>query len=160
MTLEDIKDLKDKVYELEGLLELAQLREDKLAELTPLIISRLNSLSPTIEYKAEEVIEETVDESYDTTIGGIFSQSQPAVPVTGEPESSQKPLFCLNDRFRFRRTLFNGSEADFSEAMKRITQMDNFDEAREYFIEDYGWNPEDEEVVAFLEIIKSYFTGY
>lgn len=182
MTLKEIKDLKDKVYELEGLLELAQLREDKLEELTPLIISRLNSLSPTIEYKVEETEEMPVEESYDTSIGGIFSQSQtlpteekvtsPAeqeAPVekkgdlekklTVETEGAQKPLFCLNDRFRFRRTLFDGSEPKFAEAMKRITQMDNFDEAKEYFMEDYGWDPEDEEVIAFLEIIKSYFTG-
>ncbi len=45
MTIEYIKELKDRVYELEGLLELAQLREDKLNDLAPLIEARLRTLA-------------------------------------------------------------------------------------------------------------------
>ena len=74
-------------------------------------------------------------------------------------ETVQRPLFCLNDRFRFRRTLFNGSEEAFSDAMQHITQMDDYEEAMEYFLDEYGWDPENEEAQAFLEIIKTYFSG-
>ncbi len=170
MTLEEIKELKDRVYELEGLLELAQLREDKLEELVPLIVSRLNSLAPKEEKEEYDVKEtEEVEPGVgEMSLGGIFGDE---VNVAGEEpvsmertlssdaENTRRPLFCLNDRFRFRRTLFNGSEESFSEAMKRIAQMDNYEEAMEYFIDEYGWNPDDEEVTAFFEIIESYFSG-
>lgn len=106
MTIEEIKELKDRVYELEGLLELAQLREDKLEELTPLIEARLNALTvesgehraeknseEEAEAEAEEVmVEEKIEdvtENYDTSVGGIFSQTE-------EPVKAPR---CLNDQY-------------------------------------------------------------
>lgn len=180
MTLDEIKKLKDKVYELEGLLELAQLREDKLGEIVPLILSRLNALSPKVEYDVKETKEEET-EVYEMPVEGIFGTSVDEVdngsevkkevedreasvrpaPVesveTPVMETVQRPLFCLNDRFRFRRTLFKGSEEAFSDAMQHITQMDDYEEAMGYFLDEYGWDPENEEVQAFLDIIKTYF---
>ncbi len=179
MTLDEIKELKDKVYELEGLLELAQLREDKLSEIVPLILSRLNALSPKVEYDVKEAKEEE-PEIYEMPVEGIFGMSADEVDNGSEmkeeedieasahrapvesveasgTETVQRPLFCLNDRFRFRRTLFNGSEEAFSDAMQHITQMDDYEEAMEYFLDEYGWDPENEEVQAFFEIIKTYF---
>lgn len=58
MNIDDIKGLKDKIYEIEGLLELAQLREDKIPELEPLIVSRIKTLLDSGE-TPEEQQEET-----------------------------------------------------------------------------------------------------
>ena len=44
MTLEDIKELKNKIYEIEGLLELVEMRPQKIDEIKPLIINRLRML--------------------------------------------------------------------------------------------------------------------
>lgn len=57
MTLQDIKDLKDRIYEIEGLLELAQLREDKIPELEPLIMERIKNLCLNEAEEVEEVKE-------------------------------------------------------------------------------------------------------
>lgn len=195
MTIEDIKNLKDKVYEIEGLLELAQLREDKIEELAPLIDARIKALA-TQEAGAAEATEATgaaeatgATEQIEkaVTIEELFEESErisvtkadnaynnfdasDSTDSTDSIDSSDsssrtssrvgaKPAFTLNDRFRFRRELFNNSDTQFSEAMGRIALMDSYDEAEEHFIGELGWNPENPEVVDFMEIIRIYFEG-
>ena len=195
MTIEEIKNLKDKIYELEGLLELAQLREDKIEELSPLILARLSALTEISEDEApsDEISE---DEGPSDEISEKESPSphvaieprklseapitpeiavQPSnlseAPITPEvavqprklsdaqieKKTAKAPIFCLNDRFRFKRTLFGGSEAEFSSAMKTIAEMDSYEEAEQYFLESYNWEPGDQEVIDFLDILSIYY---
>ena len=198
MTIEEIKNLKDKIYELEGLLELAQLREEKIDELAPLIEARLaglrangasgadgadgtnepNSISSKDSKDLKEPIRTEITEFSDT----LDFAEEPEKPAEDteksaeEPEkiseeptaasakpksggTGRKPAFCLNDRFRFRRELFSNSDSEFSEALGRVACMDSYDEAEDYFIGSLGWDPENPEVVDFLEIIRIYFEG-
>lgn len=178
MTIEDIKFLKDKIYEIEGLLELAQMREDKIAELEPLINERLAALAPQ---PASAKVETPVN-----TISELFEESE-TVSVSSQPEwvpepaseeteetkedepdevkpimeqprhAVEKPAFCLNDRFRFKRELFGNSDAEFSQAMNMVAAMEDYEEAEEYFLGELGWDAENQEVIDFLAIIKNYF---
>ncbi len=68
-----------------------------------------------------------------------------------------KPAFCLNDRFRFRRSIFGGSDADFNAAMDYIATLDSYEEAEEMFYGDMDLNPESPDVIDFMNIIKEYF---
>lgn len=175
MNINDINNLKDLVYELEGLLELAQMREDKIPELTHLIQDRIKALA---DYKPTpaEVKTSTAEKSV-TPVKSGSSEEKPKEDISplDEPEDSLfresavedyeekqentlRPIFCLNDHFRFRKTLFNGDESAFSSAMNMIAGMDSFDEAEAHFIDDLGWNPEDPEVADFLEILRNYFS--
>lgn len=183
MNIDDIKGLKDKIYEIEGLLELAQLREDKIPELEPLIVSRIRTLLDSGE-TPEKQQEETPVEPQEGT--PVEPQEEISVEPQFEPQSEQrvsapaekqeipekvedavaqefrkpkldKPAFCLNDRFRFKRELFSNSDAEFSSAMNAVAAMDSYDEAEEYFIGELGWNEENPEVIGFMEIIRGYF---
>lgn len=194
MTIEEIKNLKDKIYEIEGLLELAQLREDKLSELEPLIKGRIRSLledapedgiaevsfdieeeevvtSELPEFEPEPESESEPESEPVNTITELFEETD-TTSVTGKPdaeaisiqtqapvrkERTDKPAFCLNDRFRFRRELFANSDAEFSSAMNMIAAMESYEEAEEYFIDQLGWDMENQEVVDFMEIIRGYF---
>lgn len=202
MTIEEIKNLKDKIYEIEGLLELAQLREDKLSELEPLIKGRIRSLLedapaddiaeesfiiaeeeilaseepelesvPEFEPEQESELEPEPEPEPLNTITELFEETD-TVSVTQNPgtdatslqkqapvrkERTDKPAFCLNDRFRFRRELFANSDAEFSSAMNMIAAMESYEEAEEYFIDQLGWDMENQEVVDFMEIIRGYF---
>lgn len=202
MTIEEIKNLKDKIYEIEGLLELAQLREDKLSELEPLIKGRIRSLLedapaddiaeesfsieeeeilaseepefepvPEFEPEQESELEPEPEPEPVNTITELFEETD-TVSVTQNPgtdaislqkqapvrkERTDKPAFCLNDRFRFRRELFANSDAEFSSAMNMIAAMESYEEAEEYFIDQLGWDMENQEVVDFMEIIRGYF---
>ncbi len=214
MTIDEIKDLKDKIYEIEGLLELAQLREDKIPELEPLILGRIKSLleeKGSVVAVAADRIADSLATDEDTlpmedpaaleltvvnSISELFEESEMksvSRPVEelemqeiSKPDDSlysetadikkpnvteekrhdnnevkkhklDKPAFCLNDRFRFKRELFGNSDAEFSSAMDMIAAMDNYDEAEEYFIGELEWDAENPEVVDFMEIIKGYF---
>lgn len=167
MTVKDIKELKDKIYELEGLLELAQMREEKIDELEPLIKERLQNL-----VSAPRLVIEKSEPSTDTLFPDV---DEPYVPKVKEPietketkkakvysskvTEQKKNIFCLNDRFRFRNSLFGGSEDEFADAMKQITLMDDFEEAENYFLGTYDWDAEGEETLAFFEILRNYY-GY
>lgn len=171
MTIEEIKNLKDKIYELEGLLELAQLREEKIDELAPLIEARLAGLRANGADGTNEPIRTEITEFSDTLDFAEESEKSAEEPekISEEPTAAsakpksggagRKPAFCLNDRFRFRRELFSNSDSEFSEALGRVACMDSYDEAEDYFIGSLGWDPENPEVVDFLEIIRIYFEG-
>ena len=245
----DIEGIKDAVYEFEGLLELAELREDKLQALFPLMRNKLDIINSLFNDSVEdddlqedaeeeemddqemddqeigetaetEETEETekIAESDDKEIvddkeiieepqtetehyGSDFSASRDVVvkddddedvvikddddeeesdyePVfialeSDEDEESEeakdlhnkkmtdpnapKPAFCINDRFRFRRELFNNSDSAFNSAMDLVATMDDYEEAEDYFIGDLGWDLEKPEVMDFMAIIRNYF---
>ena len=71
--------------------------------------------------------------------------------------NAPKPAFCINDRFRFRRELFNNSDSAFNSAMDLVATMDDYEEAEDYFIGDLGWDLEKPEVMDFMAIIRNYF---
>ena len=167
MNIDDIKGLKDKIYEIEGLLELAQLREDKIPELEPLIVSRIRTLLDSGETPEEPQEEISVEPQFEPQSEqrvsapaekqGIPEKVEDAVAQEFRKPKLDKPAFCLNDRFRFKRELFSNSDAEFSSAMNAVAAMDSYDEAEEYFIGELGWNEENPEVIGFMEIIRGYF---
>lgn len=65
--------------------------------------------------------------------------------------------FTINDKFRFTRELFRGSEGEFRDTLETISGMSGFDEAEEYFYEDLCWDPDNDDVKAFMSIVKSHF---
>lgn len=134
MTLQEIKDLKDKVYEIEGLLELAQLREDKIAELEPLILARINALneksdiaecpavgeeySENINAAVEEEIEETqpeLEEMEELEEEEYFSEEKDEDPVAEQEEAPvvyPQPTGVITELFEENDTVSVSREAD------------------------------------------------
>ncbi len=77
------------------------------------------------------------------------------------PAPESKPqmlsLFTLNDRFRFRASLFKGINDDFIKSLKVMQDLDSLDEAQDYLVDDLGFDPEGTETVDFLNIISRYY---
>lgn len=190
MDYKRLNKIKDLIYETEGLLELLQLRPDKLEALSPLIKGRLDEAASAFkEFDGDQSgpEEEAGDgKKYDVTSvereplgqaasGGRADDVAPAGTVHGtfSPESGRQsapsgadvdpgikrpaPAFCLNDRFRFRRAIFGGSDAEFSSTMSHIATLSGYSDAEEYFYGDMGLDPDNEDVADFMEIIKTYF---
>ncbi len=190
MTLNEIK---DRIYEAEGLLELLRLRGEKLDELRPLVLARLDEARRAlIEFGNDEIPmkgatpmkevtpmkEETEPKKLtETKVDTLQEDDAPLYAVVNDETESQKadsevisqktdnmadkkavkPAFCLNDRFRFRRSIFGGSDADFNAAMDYIATLDSYEEAEEMFYGDMDLNPESPDVIDFMNIIKEYF---
>jgi len=175
----DLDNIRDAVYELEGLLELSRLRQDKMADLLPLMKARLgqiNSLFGAAETDAVEEKEEKEKKKEEKNVDEMNVEEPVSEILTDHPEETvvenekeifsstadvkapvSKPAFCINDRFRFRRELFHNSDAEFSKAMDLVATMDSYEEAEEYFLGDLGWDIENEDVKDFMAIIENYF---
>ncbi len=150
---EKLNGIKNLVYEVEGLLELAQLRADKLSDLLPLMRTRIDAVSKQLhELGSEDVI--TDAQPAETSV------SEENVSLT-EPDmvksKSDRPLFCLNDRFKFRRMIFGGSDADFNAAIDKLSSLETYEDAEDYFFNDLGLDAESAEVQEFMTIIKSHY---
>lgn len=63
--------------------------------------------------------------------------------------------FTLNDKFRFRRTLFGGSDERFGEVLDRLEAMDSYAEAEGYLSGVLDTEPEEYE--DFMTIIKAHY---
>ncbi len=77
-----------------------------------------------------------------------------AAPVTVEVPEPE--VFTLNDKFRFRRELFAGDDDDFSSTLVLLAQMPSYEEAADYLFHDLLWDRRDENVQAFMEILKAH----
>ena len=78
-------------------------------------------------------------------------------------EPSNRPrgrlVFSVNDKFRFRRELFENSDASFNTTLALVASMDSYEEAEEYFVEELQMDPGNQTVAEFLEIIRKYFNS-
>lgn len=68
-----------------------------------------------------------------------------------------RKAFTLNDKFRFRRELFNGDDAMFARTLDMIQAMNSMEEATRYLCDDLGWDSENEHVADFMAIVANHF---
>lgn len=178
-----LKELLDKIYELEGLVHLALKREEDTKDFIRLIskkgievgeICRAFSSSDNLDsesyisdpsnYELEEYALDDdcqSEESYPVLseiIEDINEENKNEKPVESlmEPQRG-KLVFSINERFRFRKELFENSDADFNTTLALVASMESFDEAEDYFINEEGFDASNPIVKEFLEVIKKYF---
>lgn len=150
----------DRVYELEGLLLLAISGDNNTSRLPELIYRKaaeITALSSIVETELSSVTSEEKAEEKPVIEAPVIQQSRPA-PIQPEVQTPRTPLLSLNDRFLFIRELFGGDGERFDGAMNQMATFDNYEEAEEYFLTEYGWEAEDANVEAFFNAISNYFT--
>lgn len=140
--------------ELEGALRVADSRpcadaldlaREKFAEMTSLFAA-LSSSSADCVVKVEkpapvsEPVEKTVSEKTAETARGDI-----------------RKMLTLNDKFLFRREIFNGSDAELNDTLDLVASMDTLREAEEYLYEDLQLDAENDSVRQFISILESYF---
>lgn len=174
MEKDKLKSLLDAAFEFEGMLRLALDRGEDAVLNGKIEESALN-LRKTIEsvYPEEKPEAEIKENKIETEISGdIFYEmdDEEEVPaVSGEISETdgvsaerqvaekRKPVFSINDRFRFRRELFSNSDSDFNDALDMLASMDCYEEAEDYFYNNLEWDMDNPEVCAFMEIVARYF---
>lgn len=90
--------------------------------------------------------------------------SEPEPPVVKETykfeeytEPRGRLVFSINDRYRFKRELFHGSDVDFNTTLSLVASMEGYEEAEDYFLNELQWDEKSPDVIDFLEILKNYF---
>lgn len=74
--------------------------------------------------------------------------------VATKPKPRLKSAFSLNDRFLYARELFGGNMKDFDSTLETIEGIDDFSLIEEYFYNELGWDKENANVAAFMEIVR------
>lgn len=77
--------------------------------------------------------------------------------VASKAAGSISHLFTLNDKFRFRRELFNNSQQELDDTLAVLDDMASLDEAREYLTDDLCLDPSDPAVKDFFGIVAKHF---
>lgn len=179
-----LRSLLDKIYELEGLVHLAIKRDDSLDDFIRLIAKKgeeVGDISKTLKkdetHDHSDSSEESAHSSFDEYSIDDSSESLPLIKEIEEAEEKEKEndygkfnesgivnehqkgklVFSINDRFRFRKELFDNSDADFNNTLALVASMESYEEAEDYFINEEGFNPQDAIVKEFMDIIKRYF---
>lgn len=83
-----------------------------------------------------------------------------AVTPVADLRPCRKPLigcFSINDKFRFRRELFSGSDAMFRDSLSLFEAMEDLSEARSYIFDNLGCDPESPDVKSFISILERYY---
>lgn len=165
-------ELKNKVYELEGLLELLSHRPDKQADLYPLIGKRVDEISCLWTRLNTEEPETSAPSNipadpndptvpndppaFNSADNSVYSGYSDSADFT-EPAARKAPALCLNDRFRFTRVLAGNDRNRFDAILEKLAQLPDYEAARDYLIEECDADFDDPEVVDFLDILQNYY---
>lgn len=160
--MSDTQDKLNLTYEIEGLLCLLIERGESAPEgVKELLAQKISQLAGTTD--AEEVAQAAADT--ETASSALFEEEQHAdEPSTQEVETPKtapllrtQPHFTINDTYRFKRELFSNSNEEWQEALNVLSAMGSYDEAEDYFYNDMAWDAENDEVKAFMEVVKNMF---
>lgn len=164
--------------ELEGALRVILARQSSEAmavarEKLDAITELFNTLQPEAVEEAEPASVETWPEKHESLVAEDAAEEPVAEAEEETPAPTEEPVsvaqpavinrgdllksFTVNDKFLFIRELFAGSEADFRDTITLISSMQSLDEAAEYLYEDLQLDPEQPQVVDFMNIIANYF---
>lgn len=165
-------ELKNKVYELEGLLELLSHRPDKQSDLYPLIGKRVDEISrlwtrlnteepetsapSNIPADLKDLIDPNDPPAFNSADNSVYSGYSDSADFT-EPAARKAPALCLNDRFRFTRVLAGNDRNRFDAILEKLAQLPDYEAARDYLIEECNADFDDPEVVDFLDILQNYY---
>lgn len=172
----NLRDLLDLIYELEGLLHLSLKRDEFQEDFLRLIVKKGKEVAKICdnldlsdkkeeekpfdlnEYYIAEDIEKEANEPREPVNLSEYENDLEDLKENLDPSKDRGRLvFSINDKFRFRKDLFENSDVDFNNSLALVASMDDYDEAESYFVNDVGLNPADPTVNDFLEIVKRYF---
>lgn len=96
------------------------------------------------------------------TIGDRLSEEMPAEirvdeMIARKTAGDLSKAFTLNDKLRFRRTLFAADADTFVNTLEKLSTLDTYSQAVTYLTSTFDWNPSDTEVSEFLSIIRPHY---
>lgn len=110
-----------------------------------------------------EIVESEIEvfDDYDDSFDNLSEESSLTVEekIAINESRDLRHAFTLNDKYRFRRELFANSDIEMTDTINLISAMSSLSEAEEYFYEDLQWDPNSDEVIDFIAIIKKHFVG-
>ncbi len=96
-----------------------------------------------------------------TPIESAVSADKPSISLNEVLEkqnlSDFRKAFSLNDRFRFRRELFDGNEEHMNRVINDLNELHSYEESIAYLQNQLNWGKEDTAVADFIKLIEKRF---
>lgn len=133
--------------------------QDKQESINSEISSFENSDSTSFYLNEYSISDESEYNNLDSDISNNeeISDSEEVLKIVSSSKERGKLVFSINEKFRFRKELFDNSDVDFNNTLALVASMDSYDEAEDYFVNEEGFDPENPVVAEFLTIIRRYF---
>lgn len=106
---------------------------------------------------ADSAVEEEVADSGDDVVTDQKATEPVPAAAPAPAHAAELPVFTLNDRFRFIRELFKGSNQDFNDTLRLVSSMSSADEVIEYLSDDLCLDSENPDVADFTAIVTQCF---
>lgn len=167
---------RDKVQQLSELLcESEEIMDDMVEDSQPTVPFVVNTPQAPEQAPEDEPVDEPVNEPVNEDLTPTVAEPIIVAPkVAIAPADTPKPpveqqttaplrripirnYFTINDKYLFRREVFDGDEQAFEDTLDLFEAMHSFAEAEEYFYEDLALDRENEDVKAFMSIVQNYF---
>lgn len=84
---------------------------------------------------------------------GVNKQKYLAAQFKDKPIAKLSKAIKINDRIWFINELFNKDGESYTDAINKLDQMNNLDEALAFVFESYQWDQEKKSTIGFLELI-------
>lgn len=145
----DFEKLICDIIELEGAVRVLSARTSE--EALTIARRKLAEIEAALNEEAAEPVVETPEPVEPIVV------SEP-VEVAVEPAYHDlRKLLTLNDKFMFRRELFDNNDEEFNATIDLLSAMHSLDEVEEYLYYDLAWDRENPTVVLFQEFVARAF---
>ncbi|MGM9872944.1 MAG: hypothetical protein ACI30X_05750 [Muribaculaceae bacterium] len=146
----DFEKLICDIIELEGAVRVLSARTSE--EALTIARRKLAEIEAALNEEAAEPVVETPE-----PVEKPIVVSEP-VEVAVEPAYHDlRKLLTLNDKFMFRRELFDNNDEEFNATIDLLSAMHSLDEVEEYLYYDLAWDRENPTVVLFHEFVARAF---
>ncbi|MGQ1888970.1 hypothetical protein ACT29H_00860 [Thermophagus sp. OGC60D27] len=95
--------------------------------------------------------------SFNEHIGKNQSDTRKKRSLTLPPVQDLKKALGINDRFFFQRELFGGNADVMNQTLDQLNQMNGIEDARSFLLANFHWDPEEDAVNRFLELVERRF---
>jgi len=92
-------------------------------------------------------------------LGTMKSEDEISDILKMQPIASLADAIGVNDKFLFIREIFNGNQADYTQAITRLESAENITDARAVIMSYTGDNIESEAVLQLLDLVKRKLTS-
>lgn len=179
---ERIRELQDKVYELEGLLELMSSQRGLPGDFGGIVERKAEAILadarglardwPPTDGRADlEAMAEAAEFEEAERAGGRFAEEEerklsnpstasvseernPSASRTSEERKPSAIRFGLNDRMRYAREFFNGNLAEFDTAVGYLSSLGDWSEMEDYVYGELALDPADSSTREFMEMLR------
>lgn len=112
---------------------------------------------PTVDVESVSDAHESCSSSRFAEVSADLNTCQATEDIVLRNEVLTPVELSLNDKFRFRRELFDNSDVDMAETLGVVEQMTSEEELKDYLLNDLCWDAENETVKDFVKFFSARF---